>query len=172
MSYAQAFQFTLVAEGGYSNRANDHGGVTDHGITQTTYDRYRALENKTKQNVALITDQEVNDCYFKLFWLPAHCNEMGARLGVCMFDWAVNHGPVGAIKTLQQTLGVEDDGVYGPVTRNALADQNGQDDLWQDLNNERRLWYRDDAEKNPLQGEFLTGWLHRVDRLDAYVENL
>lgn len=168
MSYAQALQFTLVAEGGYSNQPNDHGGVTNHGITQATYDRYRALIHQPAQDVALITDAEVKDCYFKLYWLPAHCNEMGTQLGVCVFDWAVNHGPTGATQTLQQTLGLDDDGIYGPQTRHAVAVAD-QDDLWPAFNKERRQWYIDDVQANPSQRKFLTGWLNRVDRLDAYV---
>ena len=171
MSYPQALQFTLVAEGGYSNQPNDHGGVTDHGITQATYDTYRALVHQSQQDVALITDPEVRDCYFKLFWLPAHCNEMSTQLGVCMFDWAVNHGPPGAIRTLQETLGLDDDGIYGPETRRTVACAD-QYDLWEALNKERRQWYLDDASAHPSQRAFLTGWLNRVDRLNAYVETL
>ena len=33
-----ALQFTLREEAGYVNNPRDHGGPTNHGITQTTYD--------------------------------------------------------------------------------------------------------------------------------------
>ncbi|HEY7985383.1 MAG TPA: glycosyl hydrolase 108 family protein, partial [Methylophilaceae bacterium] len=32
-----AIDFTLLQEGGYSNRANDLGGKTNYGITQSTF---------------------------------------------------------------------------------------------------------------------------------------
>ncbi|MGA9855748.1 MAG: glycosyl hydrolase 108 family protein [Gammaproteobacteria bacterium] len=171
MSFPQALYFTLVAEGGYSNQNNDHGGATNCGITQPTYDKYRAGLGQELQPVSEISSSEVMDCYQRLYWTPARCDIMSTALGVCMFDWAVNHGVDGATKTLQEALGVEADGVFGPSTRAALAAQD-HDELWREFNSRRREWYQADAAHDPSQQGFEKGWLQRVDRLDAYVETL
>lgn len=163
-----AFSFTLAIEGGY---VVDDGGPTNHGITQTTYDRYRDACDLPHQPVSLITDAEVSDCYRRFYWIPSHGDTMSPALGVCMFDWAVNHGVDGAIRTLQEACGITADGVYGPHTARAvLSLDNG--DLWRELNSLRRAWYRQEAVDEPDHEQYLRGWLYRVDRLDAYCETL
>jgi lysozyme family protein len=169
MSLDTALAFTLHEEGGYVDNPNDHGGATNHGITQHTYDTYRLNRRLPAASVRDIQDQEVRDIYESMYWVPAHCSMMSLALGECHFDWAVNHGVHGALKTLQEVLGIEADGVWGPNTEAALLAQD-HDDLWRPYNQLRREWYQADAEHDPSQAEFLTGWLHRVDRLDAYCE--
>lgn len=173
MSLNQALQFTLgpSVEGGYSDNPHDHGGATDHGITQATYNTYRALKRLPAQDVRNITTDEVSDCYTLLYWNPSHCDDMSTQLGICVFDWAVNHGVHGATETLQDMLGIAADGIYGPVTKHALENQD-HDELWRHYNDARRAWYREYATNNPDQRVFLAGWLNRVDELDAYVEGL
>lgn len=166
-----AFGFTVAAEGGYVNNPADHGGPTDHGITQNTYDAYREARGEGPRPIQDISDAEVRDCYLMHYWRPPQCDIMSPALGVCVFDWAVNHGVTGAIRTLQVACGITGDGVFGPHTRAAVLSLD-HDDLWRGFNGLRRAWYQKDASDNPTQSEFLNGWLQRVDRLDAYCETL
>lgn len=170
-AFDRAFDFTLAREGGYVNNKADHGGPTNHGITQATYDAYRAARGLDARDVHVITDGEVQDCYRRNYWLPAHCDIMSSALGTCMFDWAVNHGVEGATRTLQRACGITDDGVFGQHTRSAVLSLD-HDDLWRQFNTLRREWYREDVVRDPSQAQFLEGWLYRVDRLDAFCETL
>lgn len=171
MSLAQALAFTLKEEGGFVDDPADHGGATNRGVTQATYATYRHNKGLSLRSVGDIEDHEAADIYQAMYWVPAHCGELEAHLGICHFDWAVNHGVQGAMATLQQSLGVPADGVFGPVTRRALdSELPGQVVIrYLEL---RRRWYRDRAQAEPDQAKFLMGWLGRVERLDSYLENL
>lgn len=149
MSFGQALIFTLQEEGGYVANPSDDGGATCHGVTQRTYDAYRLSLNLPSRSVADIQDPEARDIYQRMYWGPAGCDALPDALGICHFDWAVNHGVAGAKTTLLQTVGD-----------------------WRAYNQLRRTWYRVRVEARPDQEVFLKGWLGRVDRLDAYVEGL
>lgn len=170
-AFDAALNFTLAREGGYVNNPADHGGATNHGITQCTYDEWRGAHGLLPQDVRLITDAEVRGIYFEQYWSAAHCQPMSPPLAAAHFDWAVNHGVAGATRTLQEACGITADGVYGPHTAAAVSALD-HDDLWREYNRLRRAWYRADVDSNPTQQQFLAGWLYRVDRLDAYCETL
>lgn len=168
---ATALQFTLKEEGGYVDNPADHGGATNHGVTQATYDAWRDSQKQPHQGVLSISDAEVQGIYNLMYWAPAHCDRLSAALSICQFDWCVNHGAKGATVTLQQALNVTADGAYGPGTAAALATQD-QGTFWQSYNSLRRNWYRAWAQAHPDQVQFLKGWLARVDRLDTFVRSL
>jgi lysozyme family protein len=168
---AAALQFTLREEGGYVNNPADHGGATNHGITQTTYDVWRDNLKQPRQRVQSISDAEVQGIYNLMYWAPGHCDRLSPALSICQFDWCVNHGAKGATITLQQALNVTADGAFGPGTAAALAAQD-HGIFWQSYNDLRRNWYRAWVRAHPDQGQFLKGWLARVDRLDAFVGSL
>jgi lysozyme family protein len=165
---ATALQFTLKEEGGYVDNPADHGGATNHGVTQATYDAWRDNLKQARQSVKSISDADVQGIYSFMYWIPSHCDALSSALSICQFDWCVNHGAKGATVTLQQALNVTADGAYGPGTAAALAAQD-RGTFWQSYNNLRRNWYRAWVQTHPDQGQFLKGWLGRVDRLDAFV---
>jgi lysozyme family protein len=171
MSLQQALKFTLSEEGGYVNNPHDAGRETNHGIVGATYDSYRDSVKLPRQSVSLITDVEVQTIYSEMYWHPAKCPIMHSPLDVTHFDWAVNHGVSGALKTLQAALGVEADGVFGAETSSALALADAVE-LTKDYNTLRRAWYKNRVVQKPDQEVFLKGWLGRVDRLEAYCEGL
>ena len=171
MSFSQALAFTLKEEGGYVDDPADRGGATNRGITQATYDTYRHHKGLPAHGVRDIEDLEAADIYQAMYWSPAHCAELEARLGICHFDWAVNHGVHGAVATLQQALGVSPDGIFGPATRVALGSKPPEQTITNYLAIRRR-WYMDRVNAEPDQAKFLAGWLGRVDRLESYLENL
>ena len=158
MGLEQALAFTLKEEGGFVDDPKDHGGATCRGVTQRTYDTYRDRMRLPRRTVAEIDPDESRDIYTSMYWNPGHCRELPARLGVCHFDWCVNHGVIGALRMLQQVLGT--------------AASPKDDETWKTYNKLRRDWYRARVKSYPDQGVFLSGWLARVDRLDAYIEGL
>ena len=171
MSLAQALAFTLREEGGQVDDPADHGGATNRGVTQSTYDGSRRGLGFVLRDVREISARETEDIYQTLYWGPAHCDELEPRLGICHFDWAVNHGVVGAIQTLQRALAVSPDGIFGPGTRRAAASAEPMITITRYLA-VRRAWYRDRVKDEPDQTRFLAGWLGRMERLEAYLETL
>jgi lysozyme family protein len=171
MSFALALAFSIKEEGGYSDNPADVGGPTNHGVTQSVYDSYRDTKKLPHQSVQLITDAETSELYENMYWEPSHAQVMKSPLDACHFDWSVNHGITGAIRTLQQALGIPTDGIWGSKT--ALAIQLIEPaELAQEYNKIRRQWYQNRVISKPDQQQFLAGWLARVDRLDAYCETL
>lgn len=170
MSLDQALKFTLPHEGGYSNDKSDPGGATNHGITQGTYDAYRASLKYANQDVALITDAEVQAIYSEMYWTPAHCADMPTALAVAHFDTAVNCGVNSAIKMLQRAAGLDDDGVYGTKTKEEVLHQGNE--LIIPYLDERRAKYRQIVTAKPSQEVFLKGWLNRCNALEDYVQHL
>jgi lysozyme family protein len=129
MTYEQALAFVLRWEGGYSNHPNDPGGATNKGVTQKTYDSYLALHGQASADVRRITDQEIANIYSVHYWAAAHCSQLPADLAPCVFNCAVNSGVSRAVKLLQRTLGVAEDGIVGPKTLGAWQPAGGPRDL-------------------------------------------
>jgi len=168
MSLDSAIRFTAPAEGGFTI---DQGGPTMYGVTQSTYDAYRKRIGDHLQPVQLIGKDEVYDIRKDEYWTPAHCGDLTEKMGVVHFDWAFNHGPIGAIKTLQEVAGCVADGIYGPSTK-ASAHAAG-DAILQPYLDARREWYRNAAKTNPSKfASSLRGWLNRVDNLENYLKGL
>lgn len=165
-----AMAFTLRAEGGFVDDPHDHGGATNHGITQASYDAWRAHHGMPSQSVELLTDAETRQLYDEDYWTPAKCPQLPAALAVIHFDWCVNHGVSGAIKTLQRALGVSVDGIFGPGTAAAVAVAAADlGTLIREYQAFRIAFYHADVEADPSQARFLPGWLKRVDQLNAFL---
>lgn len=169
-AFDQALAFTLKAEGGFVDDPADHGGATNHGVTQGAYDAWRDGQKLPRQGVELITDAETASVYLELYWGPGRCEQMPLRLAVVHFDWCVNHGPEGAIKTLQQVVGVDADGQFGPATAAAVAA--APVGAYYAYINLRRAWWTQRCQQRPDQAKFLHGELNRCDNLQRYVETL
>ena len=170
MGFEGALKFTLDEEGGYLDDPRDRGGATNRGVIQASYDSWRRNRGLAVQDVRLMPDNEVRDLYRERFWDAGHCGELPMPLAVAHFDWCVNHGPKGALATLQQALGVAEDGLWGPTTASVAAKSTSAAYIRYD--GLRRQWYLKRAAEAPDQAVFLTGWLKRVDRLDTYIEGL
>ncbi len=171
MTFQTALAFTLSQEGCYSDDPRDHGGATNYGITQRTYDAWNTSHGMALQPVRNIDMDMVDAIYQAIYWTPVHCSEMPDRLGMCAFDFAVNSGVHQALATLQRCLGTGPDGRWGPKTAALVSalDQEAETALVVSYLDARRDFYQDIVDRNPAQHVFLTGWLRRVDALQAVV---
>jgi len=111
----------LEIEGGFSNDPADRGGATMCGVTYQTYNAYRDAIGQPRQDVRRITVPEIRDIFWRYYWTPSQAGSMPPGLDRCVFDFAVNSGPVQALRTLQRVLGAPADGHYGPVTGQAVV---------------------------------------------------
>jgi lysozyme family protein len=90
--FKKTLKFVLKKEGGYVNDPDDKGGATNKGITQFTYDQYRKDCKLALNPVKNITDKEVEEIYYKRYWLANKCDTMNPVFAVMVFDTAVNMG--------------------------------------------------------------------------------
>lgn len=106
-AFEKAVALILKHEGGYVNDPRDPGGETKYGISKRAY---------PNENIAALTVERAKELYHRDYWQAIRGDDLPAPLAVVVFDMAVNAGTGAAIKLLQRTLGVPDDGVLGPVT--------------------------------------------------------
>ena len=111
MSFERAVDIILDLEGGYVDDPHDPGGRTNWGISQAAY---------PDMDIANLTREQAKTLYRQDYWKPCKCDLMPWPWSLFVFDCAVNQGVKTAIRVLQRTLGVKDDGSIGPVTLAAV----------------------------------------------------
>jgi lysozyme family protein len=154
--FDKAIRFVLANEGGFSDNPQDSGGLTKFGISQKSYPDWD-IENLTEEDAIAIYRQD--------FWQPYQ--DFEDRLATKIFDLAINMGHRRAVQILQRALRcigarhVEDDGILGPVTKQA-ADLANVDLLLTAIKSEAAGVYRNLAATNSSQQKFLKGWLRRA----------
>ena len=118
-NWDNAFKLMLKSEGGYVNNPADPGGMTNLGVTKTTWENWVGRESDEAEMRGL-TPEKVEPLYKKKYWDAVRGDELPAGLDYLMFDFAVNAGAGRAIKTLQTAIGVTPDGGFGPMTMAAV----------------------------------------------------
>lgn len=147
--FKKALQFVLKWEGGYVNNPNDKGGATNKGITQGTYNSWLISKGQQRKDVKFISQSEVEEIYYKNYWLKAGCQNMSKKFAVLSFDTAVNMG-VGRVRGFLQAA----DYKYPEKFIKA-----------------REAKYREFASYGN-QKIFLQGWLNRLNALASFVETV
>ena len=158
--FERALAHVLGAEGGLADHPDDPGGLTNHGVTQRTYNGWRKQNDLEPRSVREITDPEVTAIYRSDFWEPMKGDKLPDGLAFVVFDGAVNSGVAQSVKWLQRALGVVDDGIVGSITLSAARDADVPaviDDIC-----DQRLAFMQDLDTWPIFGD---GWSARVARV-------
>lgn len=119
-NFTTSLAAVLVHEGGYVNDPRDPGGATNKGVTQHVYDDWRRSRGIDPRSVRSLEQSEVEAIYRKLYWDAVRGDDLPSGVDYCVFDFAVNSGPVRAARYLQRAVGVADDGKIGPMTLAAV----------------------------------------------------
>ncbi len=88
--FTKSLEFVLRWEGGWSSDQKQSTQSRMRGITQTEYDEYRLSQNKPKQTVKLISQDDLNDIYFNKHWILGKCQDLSFPLSMVHFDCVVN----------------------------------------------------------------------------------
>ena len=162
-----AIGYILENEGGYTNDPSDSGGETYMGVSRKNFpdlqlwkmlEEYKPLAHGEIVEDAAIASF-VNTFYYNQFWKNIHGDGIDSQaIATYLFDWYVNAGG-NAIKNVQRILGVDDDGVFGNGTLNAL---NAAGAILGKIHAKRIDYYNAIGLKQP---KFLKGWLNRANGL-------
>ncbi len=154
----------LQTEGGYNDHPEDRGGPTKYGIS------LKYLQGKyvgaTKEDIENLTPEQASGFYKRDFFYTPHIDQLPALLQPQMFDMAVNHGASGAIKMLQASLLLTEDGRIGPQTCAAAQDaitKYGFPVVNNHIACLRKGFMQAIVTRDPSQAVFLKGWLARAD---------
>jgi lysozyme family protein len=122
-NFEQCLPIILHFEGGRSNDPADPGGRTNKGITQRTYDAYRARLRKPHNDVYAIADAEVADCYRRDYWDAVNGDALPPGEDLAIFDFAVNSGPARAVRVREMASksGLKTDVNINNICANRLA---------------------------------------------------
>jgi len=155
----------LDYEGGYTNDPNDKGGWTgcspgkgenrgtNRGISACSY---------PKEDIINMTEARAKEIYRADYWMPIHGDELPAGVDLCTFDGSVNSGRSRGVQWLQRAVGVEDDGVVGPLTIEAANE--ADDHLIIDRMCDDRMAFLRGLSTWDLYGD---GWTNRVEDVRA-----
>jgi len=158
-------------EGGYGWSAGDPGGPTKFGIT--CYDLADHRHEKMTSMAAwaplvrAMPLAEAENIYAVKYATACDFNGLVAGADCVVFDFGVNSGPSRAIKYAQQIVGVDRDGILGPLTQEAINAQDPQQFVI-DLCNLRMSFLR----MLDTWRLFGKGWTARVNDLQTYATAL
>ncbi|MDP3495272.1 MAG: glycosyl hydrolase 108 family protein [Hyphomonadaceae bacterium] len=163
-NYNPLLKTVVGVEGGISDRplSADPGGLTNKGVTQATYDKWRAKKDLPPQSVRKLTVAEYTDLYRTEFWDEIKGDTLPSGIDLAVFDYAVNSGPSRAAKDLQRTLGVKADSHIGLATMEALEAAN-HDDVVAKLSDRRLRFMKSLKNWEPNKN----GWTKRVAHIKA-----
>jgi lysozyme family protein len=155
-TWPTALAAVLKHEGGYVNHPADPGGRTNLGVTQRVWESWT---NQPADEAAMraLTPELVAPLYRERYWNAVRGDELPAGVDLAVFDAAVNSGPGRATRWLQQAIGVWPDGIIGPRTMAAVAQQDAADLI--DRICDLRLGY---LKALPTFDVFGMGWTRRV----------
>lgn len=150
--------WVLAHEGGFVDDARDPGGATNQGITQATYDSWRQLNGVQRQSVRKLSPTEREAIYRTQYWDKVMGDELPAGVDYAVYDFAVNSGPVRAVKAVQRLVGAAEDGVMGIRTLGAIRAHGRPEDLVRRLCLDRMAFLR----RLSIWRTFGRGWTRRV----------
>lgn len=144
-------------EGGLSDNPNDHGGLTNYGLTSKDYSG--DLKN--------ITFQEVQKIYKDNYWDPLHLSDINSQaVATLLFSIFVVSGR--GSKYAQQALNIlniecDIDGKIGPKTIELINKLSNSDEeyLLHIINVFEDYHFCMIALNDPTQRVFIKGWLNR-----------
>lgn len=181
--YDKAFEFAMKWEGGLSDDADDHGGITKYGVSiELLKDLERTDAGKTfllgigaklpvsRETIRSLTLYQSKEVFRKYFYSAPGFDRFNWRVAWCLFDAAMNCGVKQSVKFAQRGYNANigyatplvDDGVIGPNTSTALKIATS-DKAVSSMLDAREDFYRSIAKGS--QAKFLKGWLNRTNDL-------
>jgi lysozyme family protein len=150
----------LSHEGGFTKDPKDPGNWTGGrvgiGILRGT--KFGIAANTYQDlDIEMLTRPQAIELYRNDFWKRAQCADMPPVVGYQLLDGAVNSGISQALRWVQRSVGVADDGHIGPVTIAAIATADKNDVAFKFLS--YRLDFMTRLKNWPNAG---TGWARRI----------
>lgn len=173
-NFQPCLDFVFSEEGGFQNDPNDRGnrlpdgrkGCTNMGITQLAWEQYVGRKVTTDEMKA-ITKDDAAKFYQEKYWQPIKGDTLPVGVDCALFDCAVNMGVGRAVRLLQRSLGVSEDGIIGPQTMQAVEDMNPRT-LITDFCDTRSAFYQ----QLPDFSRYGKTWTRRVANVEKAAFNM
>lgn len=164
-NYEKIMDFIYVEEGGFVNNPNDKGGATNKGITIKTLSAHfgRAATVNDVKNLSTFT---ANEIYRKEYWNKIVGDQLPSGVDYTVMDMAVHSGVSRSAKFLQRIVGVNQDGLIGAKTIQAVNNfikAYSAKILIERFNTDRQKWLETLRDFK----HFGRGWSARVKRVQS-----
>ena len=155
MSDEKLISDIIEREGGekQTNDPQDRGGRTEFGISEKS--------NPEAWKDGVVTRTEAEAIYRQRYIEGPGFDQLPERLKQVMVDFGVTSGPRIATRTLQFILGIEQDGLMGSETRQAISGWD-ESSLVNLVVLERLRLIRRIVAKRPNQQKWYRGWVLRA----------
>jgi lysozyme family protein len=101
-----------------------------------------------------------------LYWDKWRADEINSQsIANILVDWVWASGSYG-IKLPQKMLGVEADGIAGPITLAVVNNYPDQQELFGRIKQERIAFVDRIVKSRPANAKFRRGWLNRINSLE------
>jgi lysozyme family protein len=156
-------------EGGISDHKNDKGGLTNMGLTLSTwkscgYDK-DGDGDVDKDDLLKATKEDVVAVLKKHYWDRWQADKIkNQSIANLLVDWLWNSG-IWGIKLPQCVLKLKSDGIVGPTTLNAINDFPDQKWLFEKFVVARRMFIENIIKEDPSQKVFYKGWINRLNSI-------
>lgn len=158
MNFDECFTALLAHEGDFADLENDPGGKTRYGVTEAVARAAGYAGDMRELPLDL-----AKSIYRSQFWNSVRGDELPDGIRYLVFDGAAASGVKQSILWLQRALGVNSDGVLGPVT--LAAAQAANPDRLRTRLLAQRLRFMTGLSNWP---SFSRGWSRRIaDLLEA-----
>ena len=157
--FLPAVEKVLLLEGGLVDDPSDRGGITHYGISL----RFLSGVNSqaTADDIRALTKEKAIEFYRQYFWEPSGIAQIDNQvLADKLFDMMVVMGRGNTIRLLQSVLGIDKDGMLGPMTASA-ANEAQPAVLLKFMQLEGVRYFLEIARTQFSQRRFLVGWLTR-----------
>jgi len=128
MNFDLAFSRLLGQEGGFTDDRQDKGNWTGGkvGVGALKGSKYGiSAMSYPMEDIRNLSEARAKAIYLRDFWGPAGCDLVPTPLKYPLFETAVHTSapgrPTFAIKLVQRAAGVQDDGIIGPITMQAIS---------------------------------------------------
>ncbi len=170
-SYKLLVPFLLGWEGGISNDKDDRGGLTNKGITYSTYQSLCAIvyrRQPTMEHFHSLTDEEVG-VMVQWYWNQSTGGNRidSQKVAEAITTWRWGSGSLG-LKWFQEMMNKEYhsnlvvDGIIGSASVQAINVEN-PDDVFRTALVYRHQRFHTIVRQDPRQQKFLKGWLNRLE---------
>ena len=157
----------LKYEGGFTDNPNDRGGRTNMGVTQGFLDTYKERAGVSVDDVRHLKEEDAIELYRTEWNIYGFGKLDNSNVMKLVYDFAVNSGPLVAIKYLQRILNGKGkklavDGYIGENTNRAA---NSVDEKWlvREIQKSRAEHCDRIVGQDPKQREFIKGWFNRIN---------
>lgn len=170
-NFAKAIKHIFLHEGGFQANPNDSGNYnskkqlvgTNLGITAIEAEKYLGYP-PTKKDMLSFKKEWAETIYFEKYWTPIKGEKLESQKVATIFlDYAVNCGVKTAIKRIQRILKIQDDGIFGDITLEAINQAADDQRFFDEIIKDRKNYYAAIVRNNGKLSVFLTGWYKRVE---------